>query len=165
PAWAEKGDAAHPLGTDNLGRDILSRLIHGSRIALVVAVVAAFGAGLLGTVLGLLAGYFGGWVDAVISRLVDIWMAFPAVLLSIVLVAVIGAGLHAVIIAIVVIDWTRFCRVVRAAVLVQRQQDYVLSAVTVGLARRAILLREILPHLLPLLLALVPPDMGIAAIV
>ena len=92
-----------------------------------VAVVAALLAGVLGTVLGLLAGYFGGWVDTLISRVVDVWMSFPAVLLSIVLAAVLGAGLHTVVIAIVVIDWTRFCRVVRAEVLVQREQDYVAS--------------------------------------
>ena len=118
PAWAAGGDPAFPLGTDSLGRDLLSRLIYGARVALIVAVVAASLAALLGTVLGLLAGFLGGWVDTAVSRLVDIWMAFPPVLLSIVLVAVIGAGLHAVIIAIVIIDWTRFCRVVRAEVLV-----------------------------------------------
>ena len=101
PAWLSGGEAAFPLGTDSLGRDLLSRLIYGARVALIVAVIAATLAALLGTLLGLMAGYFGGWVDTAISRLVDIWMAFPPVLLSIVLVAVIGAGLHAVVIAIV----------------------------------------------------------------
>jgi peptide/nickel transport system permease protein len=165
PAWAAGGEPGHPLGTDALGRDILSRLIYGARVALTVAVVAASLTALLGTVLGLLAGLFGGWVDAAVSRLVDIWMAFPPVLLSIVLVAVIGAGLHAVIIAIVVIDWTRFCRVVRAETLVQREQDYVASAVTLGLGRWRILLSEILPNVLPLLLVLLTLEMGIAVIV
>ena len=96
PVWTGKGDAAFPLGTDNLGRDILSRLIHGSRIALIVAFAAALSAAAIGVALGLIAGYFGGLCDIVISRLVDIWMAFPAVLLAIVLVAVLGTGLHAV---------------------------------------------------------------------
>ena len=114
PVWAEKGEAGFIFGTDNLGRDILSRLIYGARIALIVSICAALAAGIIGTTLGLLAGYVGGWVDQAISRLVEIWMAFPAVLLSIVLVAVMGTGLHSVIIAIAVIDWTRFCRVVRA---------------------------------------------------
>ena len=165
PFWDEKAEPGNLFGTDNLGRDILSRLIYGARIALFVAVTAAAAAGLLGTVLGLLAGYIGGWVDTVISRLVDIWMAFPAVLLSIVLVAVMGTGLHSVIIAIAVIDWTRFCRVVRAETMMQKQQDYVASAVTIGLGRLRILRWEILPNVLPLLVVLFTLEMGIAVIV
>ncbi len=165
PVWADRAEAGYLFGTDNLGRDILSRLIYGAQIALFVAVAAAAAAGLLGTVLGLLAGYLGGWVDTVISRLVEIWMAFPAVLLSIVLVAVMGTGLHSVIIAIAVIDWTRFCRVVRAETMAQKQQDYVASAVTVGLGRMHILWREILPNVLPLLIVLFTLEMGIAVIV
>ena len=165
PFWSDKAEAGYLFGTDNLGRDILSRLIYGAQIALFVAVTAAAAAGLLGTALGLLAGYLGGWVDAVISRLVEVWMAFPAVLLSIVLVAVMGTGLHSVIIAIAVIDWTRFCRVVRAETMAQKQQDYVASAVTVGLGRMGILWREILPNVLPLLLVLFTLEMGIAVIV
>ena len=165
PFWDERAEPGYLFGTDNLGRDILSRLIHGARIALFVAVTAAAAAGLLGTVLGLLAGYVGGWVDTVISRLVEIWMAFPAVLLSIVLVAVMGTGLHSVIIAIAVIDWTRFCRVVRAETMMQKRQDYVASAVTIGLGRLHILRWEILPNVLPLLVVLFTLEMGIAVIV
>jgi peptide/nickel transport system permease protein len=165
PSWAPGGEAEYLLGTDSLGRDILSRLIYGAQIALTVAVVASFFAALIGTVLGLLAGYYGGWVDWLISRLVEIWMAFPAVLLSIVLVAVIGTGLHSVIIAIAVIDWTRFCRVVRAETMVQRRQDYVASAVTIGLSRRRTLFEEILPNIVPLLIVLFTLEMGIAIIV
>ena len=165
PAWSDKAEPGYPFGTDNLGRDILSRLVYGARIALFVAVAAAAAAGLLGTVLGLLAGYLGGWVDIAVSRLVEIWMAFPAVLLSIVLVAVMGTGLHSVIIAIAVIDWTRFCRVVRAETMAQKQQDYVASAVTIGLGRMRILWREILPNVLPLLIVLFTLEMGIAVIV
>jgi peptide/nickel transport system permease protein len=164
PAWLG-GERAFPLGTDSLGRDILSRLIYGARVALTVAIVAALLAGLLGTVLGLLAGYLGGWVDTLISRLVDVWMSFPAVLLSIVLAAVLGAGLHTVVIAIVVIDWTRFCRVVRSEVLVQREQDYVASAVTIGLTPGRILFGEVLPNVAPLLLTLFTLEMGIAIVV
>jgi dipeptide transport system permease protein len=164
PAWLG-GQRAFPFGTDSLGRDILSRLIYGARVALTVAFVAATLAGLLGTALGLAAGYLGGWVDNVISRLVDIWMSFPAVLLSIVLAAVLGAGLHTVIIAIVVIDWTRFCRVVRAEVLVQREQDYVASALTIGLTPGKILFGEVLPNVAPLLLTLFTLELGIAIVV
>jgi ABC-type dipeptide/oligopeptide/nickel transport system permease subunit len=165
PFWRANHDANFLLGTDSLGRDVLSRLIHGARIALIVALIAATLAALLGTFLGLIAGYFGGWVDAVISRLVDIWMSFPPVLLSIVLGAMLGSGLLTVIIAIVVIDWTRFCRIVRGEVLVQRELDYVASAKIIGLSPWQILWREILPNVAPLLLTLWTLEMGIAVVV
>jgi ABC-type dipeptide/oligopeptide/nickel transport system permease subunit len=153
------------LGTDDLGRDVLSRLIWGSRIALTVAFVAASLAAVLGAGLGLLAGWYRGWVDAVISRLVDIWMAFPPVLLSILLVAAVGAGVGSVIAAIVIIDWTRFCRVVRAETMGQATSDYVTAARAIGFSQMRILLREILPNVLPILIALISLEMGIAVIV
>lgn len=162
---AAGNDQAHPLGTDSLGRDILSRLIYGARPALIVAFVAALFAGLLGTAFGFAAGYFGGRLDAAVSRLVDIWMSFPSVLLCIVLAAVLGAGLHTVVIAIIVIDWTRFCRVVRAETMVQKSHDYVASAVTIGLGSGRILASEILPNVVPLLLTLFTLEMGIAIVV
>jgi len=158
-------EPGHWLGTDSLGRDVLSRLIYGTRIALTVAFVAATLACLLGTTLGLLAGYYRGWVDAGVSRLVDIWMAFPPVLLSILLVAVLGAGLTSVIIAIVVIDWTRFARVVRAETLQQARLEYAEAASALGMGRGAILLREVLPNVLPVVLVLLSLEMGIAVIV
>jgi peptide/nickel transport system permease protein len=164
PVW-KGGQRAFLFGTDSLGRDILSRVIYGARVALIVAVVAATLAALLGTALGLAAGYLGGRIDNAISRLVDIWMSFPAVLLSIVLAAVLGAGLHTVVIAIVVIDWTRFCRVVRAEVLVQREQDYIASAITIGLTPGKILFGEVLPNIAPLLLTLFTLELGIAIVV
>lgn len=165
PSWQANGDPVFLLGTDNLGRDIASRLIFGARTALIVALVAAALAALLGTVLGMLAGFYGGKTDMLISRAVDIWMSFPAVLLSIVLVAVIGAGLHAVIIAIVIIDWTRFCRVIRAETMVQKERDYAASAITIGLPRVRILFQEIFPNLIPLLIVLLTLEMGIAIVV
>ena len=158
-------EPGHWLGTDSLGRDVLSRLIYGTRIALTVAFVAAALACLLGTTLGLLAGYYRGWVDAMVSRLVDIWMAFPPVLLSILLVAVLGAGLTSVIIAIVVIDWTRFARVVRAETQQQARLEYAEAASALGMGRGAILWREVLPNVLPVVLVLLSLEMGIAVIV
>ena len=155
----------HWLGADSLGRDLLSRLIYGTRIALEVAVLAAVPTAVLGTGLGLIAGYFGGLLDAVISRLVDVWTSFPPVLLSIILVALIGTGLSSVIIAIIVIDWTRFCRVIRAETFKQRHMDYVDAAVVAGLRPLTILGREILPNVLPLVLVLLTLEMGIAVIV
>lgn len=165
PGGMDGAEAGHLLGTDNLGRDVLSRLIHGARVALLVAVVAAGLAAVIGTALGLVAGFYRGIADTVISRLVEVWMSFPPVLLSILLVAVIGAGLTSVIVAIAIIDWTRFCRVIRAETMAQAQQDYVVAARAVGYPRRRILLREILPNVVPALLALVSLEMGIAVIV
>lgn len=153
------------LGTDSLGRDVLSRLIYGARIALTVALVAASAACLFGSALGLLAGYFGGWVDRIISRLVDVWMAFPPVLFSILLVAVLGASLTSVILAIAIIDWTRFARVVRAETLVQSRMDYVHSARIGGASRVTTLLGEVLPNVLPTIVALLALEMGVAVIV
>jgi len=165
PAWAPEGSMEHFFGTDSLGRDILARLIFATRPALLVALSGALGAGVLGTLLGFLAGGFGGRVDMLISRVVDIWMSFPAVLLSIVLVAIIGAGLHAVIIAITIIDWTRFCRVIRIEVMQQGRMDYVLAARALGLGRVATLVREIGPNVVPLLVTMFTLEMGIAVVV
>lgn len=170
PVWAqaapvEDGDVVHWLGTDNLGRDVLARLVYGARTALIVALAAALLTALLGTLLGALAGYFGGWIDAVVSRLVDVWMAFPPVLLAVVLVALLGTGLGSVIVAIVVVDWTRFARVVRAETRAQRALDYVTSARMLGLAPPRILLGEIGPNVAPLLITLVTMEMGIAIVV
>lgn len=165
PAWAVEGDGSHPFGTDTLGRDILSRLIYGARPALIVALAGASLAGLVGTLLGLLAGFHGGLVDALISRAVDVWMSFPAVLLAIVIVAVLGTGLSSVVLAIAIIDWTRFCRVIRAETQAQARLDYVMSARVIGLTPARTLLREVLPNVAPLLLTLFTLEMGIAVVV
>jgi peptide/nickel transport system permease protein len=165
PSFAPEGDTAHYLGADSLGRDVLSRLIFGTRVALVVAVIAGPLTALVGTALGLAAGYLGGWVDVAISRAVDIWSSFPPILLSIMLVALLGTGLYSVLVAIVVIDWTRFCRVVRAEALKQRHMDYVDAALVAGLRPRIILAREILPNILPLCIVLLTMEMGIAIVI
>jgi peptide/nickel transport system permease protein len=165
PVWISGADPNYYLGTDSLGRDVLSRLIYATRPALIVAIVASSAAGLLGSLLGLLAGFFGGLTDRIISRLVDIWMAFPPVLLSILLVAVLGPGISSVIIAIAVIDWTRFCRVVRAEAMQQRRMDYVDSAKVAGYSTMRIMAREVLPNVLPGVLVLFSLEMGIAVIV
>jgi ABC-type dipeptide/oligopeptide/nickel transport system permease subunit len=165
PAWMQGGDAAYLLGTDSLGRCVLSRLIYAARTAVAVALIAASLAAVIGIAFGLVAGIFGGWIDQCVSRLIDVWMAFPPVLLSIVLAAVIGAGLISVIAAIVVVDWTRFARVVRAETMVQLQRDYAAAARVVGLSRGQILRLEILPNLVPLIVTLLAVEMGIAILV
>src|SRR6202051_2235773 len=165
PAWMHGGDVSFPLGTDSLGPCVLSRLIFSSRIAFSVAFIAASLAAATGITLGLVAGSFGGWIDQLTSRLIDVWMAFPPVLLSIVLAAVIGAGLTSVIAAIVVVDWTRFARVVRAETMVQLQRDYAAAARVLGLSRSQTLRLEILPNLVPLIVTLLAVEMGIAILV
>jgi peptide/nickel transport system permease protein len=165
PTWIAGAEPGYLFGTDSLGRDVLSRLISATRPALIVAIGAGTAACLLGSVLGLLSGFFGGWTDRVISRIVDIWMAFPPVLLSILLVAFLNPSLQSVIIAIAIIDWTRFCRVVRAETMQQRHMEYVESARAMGRTSFATLLREVLPNVLPAIIVLLSLEMGIAVII
>ncbi len=165
PVWTAGGDARFPFGTDTLGRCILSRLLHGARIAFYVAGVAATGAMLLGTALAIAAAYFGGWVDWSISRAVDVWMAFPPVVLALILLVGLGTGVNKVILAIIVVDWTRFCRVVRSEALVVMTRDYIAAARLAGFGHRQIMLKELLPATLPLVITLLSIEMGIAVIV
>lgn len=165
PAWVEGGDVSFLLGTDSLGRDVLSRLIYGARVAMLVAVFASLGAMVAGAVLAYIAGYFGGRIDALISRAVDVWMSFPPVVLSLILMVGLGVGLRNVILAIVLVDWTRFCRVLRSEVLVVARKDYVSAARLVGFSHWRTITREIVPASLPLLITLVSLEMGIAVIV
>jgi dipeptide transport system permease protein len=165
PAWLQGGDPVFPLGTDSLGRCVLSRLLYGARVAMTVAVLASLGAMLIGAVLAYLAGYFGGRVDSLIGRAVDVWMSFPPVILSLILMVGLGTGLRNVILAIVLVDWTRFCRVLRSEVLVIARKDYVAAARLVGFSHWRTITREIVPASLPLLITLVSLEMGIAVIV
>src|SRR5579862_6875491 len=165
PAWARGGDATYPLGTDSLGRDVLSRLIYGARTAMIVAFCASTGAMIIGTVLAHIAGYFGGAIDWIIGRLVDVWMSFPPVILSLILMVGLGVGLGKVILAVVLVDWTRFCRVLRAEVLVVTRHDYVAAARLLGFTHWQTIVREVLPATLPLLITLLSLEMAIAVVV
>ena len=165
PAWLPGGDPDFPLGTDSLGECILSRLIYGARTALTVAFAAATGAMVLGSVLALVAGYAGGRTDWFISHLVDLWMSFPPVVLSLLLMVGLGTGVAQVVLAIVLVDWTRFCRVVRSEVIQTRRRDYVTAARLLGLTHVRTVLREILPAAAPLIATLYSLEMGIAVIV
>src|SRR4051794_37599873 len=165
PFWQPGAEPGYWLGTDSLGPDPLSRLIFCGRLAFIVAFPPAPAARLVGSTLGLVAGYFGGWTARPVSRIVDIWRASPPVLFAILLVAVLGTGLSSVIIAIAVIDWTRFCRVVRAEAMSQARMDYIENARIAGFGRFDIMLREVLPNVLPSIVALLSLEMGIAVIV
>jgi peptide/nickel transport system permease protein len=165
PAWSNGGNSSYPLGTDTLGRCIASRLLFGARIALYVAVVAATGAMVLGTLLAIIAAYFGGKVDWLISRIVDVWMAFPPVVLALILLVAMGAGVNKVILAIVLIDWTRFCRVIRSEALVVMMRDYIAAARLAGFGHRQIMRKELLPAVIPLVITLMSIEMGIAIVV
>jgi peptide/nickel transport system permease protein len=165
PMWAPDGSSNFPLGTDGLGRCVLSRAIYGARVALTVAITAALGSMLLGSTLALLGGYFGGIVDRLISYVVDLWMSFPPVVLSLILLVGLGTGVDKVVLAVVLVDWTRFCRVVRADVLVTRRRDFVLAAQLIGFSHWRTMLREVLPAVVPLMITLFSIEMGVAIIV
>ena len=165
PAWATGGDPTFPLGTDSLGRCVLSRLIYGARTAMTVAVFASLGAMLIGSILAHVSGYFGGTIDWIIGRAVDVWMSFPPVILSLILMVGLGTGLDKVILAIVLVDWTRFCRVLRSEVLIVTQRDYVAAARLLGFTHWQTVVREVLPATLPLLITLVSLEMAIAVVV
>ncbi len=165
PAWADGGDPSYPLGTDSLGRCVLSRLIYGARTAMLVAVFASIGAMIIGSILAHISGYFGGAIDWIIGRMVDVWMSFPPVILSLILMVGLGVGLDKVILAIVLVDWTRFCRVLRSEVLVVTRHDYIAAARLLGFTHWQTIVREVLPATLPLLITLVSLEMAIAVVV
>jgi peptide/nickel transport system permease protein len=161
PVWAG-GTWTHVLGTDSLGRDILSRLLWGARVAVMVALASSLISALIGVPVALAAGYWRGPVDTVLMRLVDVWMSIPAVLLAIALMAVLGLGLWKVILAIVVVDWTRFARVVRGEVLALREREFVEAARAIGLSPLRVMAEELLPNLVPLVIVLASLEMAIA---
>jgi peptide/nickel transport system permease protein len=142
------GTAGHLLGTDQVGRDILSRLIWGARTTLMLGVVAAAASTIIGLIFGLIAGYFGGWVDTVIMRIVDVMFAFPSLLLAIVIVAILGPSLRNALLAIAVLGVPFYIRLVRAEVLTLRASDFVTAARTIGAPSWHILARHLLPNII-----------------
>lgn len=164
-AWQIGGDRAYLLGTDALGRDVFSRLLFGARVAMTVAVAASFGAMLAGSVLAYIAGYLGGWADWLIGRAVDVWMSFPPVILSLILMTGLGTGVRNVVLAVVLVDWTRFCRVLRSEVMVVARRDYITAARLVGFSHWRTITREIVPATIPLLVTLLSLEAGIAVVV
>lgn len=147
PVWQERGDWTHLFGTDALGRDYLSRLIHGARVSLLIGVCAALGSGLIGTTLGLIAGYYGGWADNVVTFFVSVRLALPVVLVALAIVSIFGGSLWIVVAVLSLLLWDRFAVVVRSATQQLRAQEFVTAARAMGASTPRILLVELLPNL------------------
>jgi peptide/nickel transport system permease protein len=165
PAWLDGGNVRFLLGTDNLGRDVLSRIIVGAQASFVVSIAAlAFGS-VLGSFIGLASGYYGGRFDAIVMRFADGMMAFPLVLAALLLVAVIGPGVHTVVIAASLILWARFARLIRSEVLSVRERDFVKLARVAGASDLRIMLVHILPNVLNSVVVLLTLQLGFVIIV
>jgi peptide/nickel transport system permease protein len=148
PAWTAAGDSSHLLGTDQLGRDILSRLCYGARISLLVGACAALLAGVVGSVIGLVAGFLGGWFDRILMRLADIQLAFPSILLALAIVGFLGSGLWYVVLVLGFTGWVSYARVIRSEVLSLRTRDYVTEARAIGVGDLTIMRRHLLPNVM-----------------
>jgi peptide/nickel transport system permease protein len=160
PAWVEGGSWTYPLGTDPLGRDILTRLIYGARVSLVVAALTLGVGGGLGLVLGLLAGYHGGRLDSLLMRAADITMAFPIILFAILLVSILGGGMFNVVISIALVLWARYARVIRGEVLSWMQRDFIARARVNGCSRLRLIAVHLFPNVLNTLMVLLSLQVG-----
>lgn len=154
----------HLLGTDLLGRDVLSRLLYGTRVSLIVGFSAVFFSGLIGIAVGLVSAYFGGWIDTVLMRLVDAWMAFPFLLLAIAVVAVLGPGLTNIVIALVITGWVTYARLVRGEALSMREREFVLASKGLGASHIALMVKHILPNIFPAVLVVATLELGVAIV-
>ncbi|HUM16516.1 MAG TPA: ABC transporter permease [Candidatus Nitrosotalea sp.] len=148
PFWQQGGSEKFLLGSDHLGRDVLSRLIFGARVSIVVGFTAVLVAGILGTGLGILSGYLGGWADQIIMRVTDTWLALPALTFAIFLAAVVGPSEMNIVIILGLVYWTRYARVIRGEVLSLKERDFVRLAIVAGCSKRTIMKRHILPNVL-----------------
>lgn len=164
PFWQPDGSAKHLLGTDQLGRDILSRLIAGARISLATAAAATMISGVFGVIVGLIAGYVGGFVEAVAMRIVDAFLSLPFILLALALVATLGSGFGNIIMVMVIANWARYARLVRSEVIGIKERDYVTLARIAGVRPARIMLRHVLPNALNSVVVLAILDVGRAII-
>ena len=160
PFWQANGSLDHLLGTDNLGRDVFSKIIVGARVSVIVSFYAIIFSGAIGTLLGIVAGYFGGWVDAVIVRVAEIKMSIPSLALALILSATLGPGLTTVVVVIVFTYWTWYARIIRSEVLSLKERDYVAFAKVAGCGSLTIFRRHLLPNILNTLLVLATLQVG-----
>ena len=160
PAWLEGGSFTYFLGTDRQGFDILSRIVHGARISLAISLLAIALGGGVGTLLGLIAAYRGGWVDTLIMRIVDIKLAFPSILLALVLVAVMGGGFTTVVLVIALLLWARFARMLRGEALSIKEQDFIARAQVAGASPMRIMMRHIFPNVVNTVVVLATLEIG-----
>jgi peptide/nickel transport system permease protein len=160
PFWAAKGSLESPLGTDNLGRDILSRVLAGSRISVIVAAYAIVFSGGIGAVAGMAAGYFGGVVDVVLMRLVEIQQSIPSIALALIIAAALEPGLSTVIFVIVLTYWAWYARIIRGEVMTLKGRDYVSFARVAGVSTPTILMRHLLPNIFNTLIVLATLQVG-----
>ena len=151
----------HLLGTDNLGRDVMSRVLYGARLSLGSAVVAGLSVALVGLLMGMLAGYFGGIVDTIIGRVVDVLLAFPLLLLALTITGILGPGLRNIIISLVVASWASYARIVRGAVLAEKSKAYVEAARAAGASHMRILFRHVLPNIIAPVIVFTTLDTGV----
>jgi peptide/nickel transport system permease protein len=165
PAWLDGGNWNYVLGTDALGRDLLSRIMAGARASLLVAVIGVLGAAVLGIPLGLLAGYAGGWIDNVIMRIADVKMSIPAVLLIILIGSAIGGGLPTILLSIVIVFWANYARVIRGEALVLRDRPFVALARVANCSHARILVRHLLPNVMPTAIVLITLQFGPAIMI
>ncbi len=148
PFWLKGGSTEYLLGTDQLGRDVLSRLLFGARVSMIVGFTAVIFAGFIGTALGIIAGYLGGWVDQVIMRLTDTWLALPALMFAIFLAAIVSPSMWNIVIILGLTYWTRYARVIRGEVLSLKEREFVRLAIVAGCSKWTIMRRHILPNIL-----------------
>jgi peptide/nickel transport system permease protein len=160
PVWQDGGTMEHILGTDKLGRDMLSRIIYGARVSLTVSLIAIFVGGIMGTVLGLISGYFGGKTDAVIMRLVDISLSIPTILLALVLVAAVGPSFGTVITVLIVLLWARYARLTRGETLAIKERDFIARARVAGASHTRIMFKYIFPNVVNSLIVLATLQVG-----
>src|SRR5438046_3779296 len=164
PFWMEGGSAHALLGTDFQSRDLLSRLIFGARVSLIVGVMGTLVAGSIGTALGILAGYLGGWVDQVIMRVTDAWLALPALTFAIFLAAIVGPSEMNIVIILGLVYWTRYARVVSGEVLSLKERAYVRLAIAAGCSKRTIMRRHILPNVVNSAIVLATLMLGVVIV-